>query len=410
MREFIIFFLIANVCIFLSNIPLIIQHSRAPAGTKFPLYHSDHPYDYNVYLSAITQGANGSLLMKDVFTSEETSPTTFYIFYIYLGKIAKLFNLTPQLAYHLGRIIAAQFLFIALYFFNLKLLGNKLGFWASLFAISLTIAPKFIYSENEAFISYFPWWGNLEALKRVDQMPHYLSGYSLLLISLGLFLAFIQTFKLNYLLGTIFSTFIGGIIFPPSLLPIIICLPISYLISIIIKTVTSKKFIINKRHLIGFSTIVFFACLSLLIIWHENQNGLPWNMWNKWEISMWNIKVTTFNRALLYSFATSYIFVTPALLYIFKSREWKYIFVALWAFLPFILLPAINYIGISKYRLVSSAPFVPIGSLFALTLFQVVKKNTLRNFLIIISLIYSLAVTFDYWRINVNQAQTEPFT
>lgn len=114
---FLVYFIVAHLYFFLANLPLLINIIRTSKDTFFPLFHFASHYDYNMYLSVITQGANRLWLAQDPYTSEITNPSLFYFFYIFISKMATLFNLPSYIAYHVTRIISAE-LFLSYFFLS----------------------------------------------------------------------------------------------------------------------------------------------------------------------------------------------------------------------------------------------------------------------------------------------------
>src|SRR3989344_890051 len=77
-KELIIFLIIANILFALSNIPLFILIARTPQKTVYPLNQPNQLYDFNGYLSAITQGQNGFWYFRNPYTTENAPPSIFY--------------------------------------------------------------------------------------------------------------------------------------------------------------------------------------------------------------------------------------------------------------------------------------------------------------------------------------------
>lgn len=386
---FIFFFLIANIYFALSNIPLLISSSRTPPKSVFPLYHSPYPYDYNVYLSTITLGQNGYWLNRDAFTSEKTKPGIFYFYYILVGKVSGLFHLWPPIAYHLARIISAELFFLGIYMVTQVLLGKKLAFWTSLLAVAGTIAPASFFGEKNAFTVYTPWWYSLEALKRADGFPHHLFGQALLLFSIFFILLLIKYKKRKYLLPASLLIIATGIILPPAILAITFCLPLAYILSILFKLFRKIPFRFEKSEIVFLILIIISTIIPILINIVQTRQGYPWIAWISWEISTWNFKEPNFNRALLFSFGILPILSFPAVIKIFKKEKWEEIFIILWAFMPFLLLPFATLLSLGKIRLISAAPFVPFAILAAKSIFQVFDFHKRKIFSIILLIIFS---------------------
>ena len=72
--------------------------------------------DTPVYYSWINQAKNGAWSFYDLFTSEPHPPFFFDIFWLTLGKLAKIFSLSVIVIYQLAKIALIPFLIIVLYY------------------------------------------------------------------------------------------------------------------------------------------------------------------------------------------------------------------------------------------------------------------------------------------------------
>ncbi|OGG20010.1 hypothetical protein A3D03_06240 [Candidatus Gottesmanbacteria bacterium RIFCSPHIGHO2_02_FULL_40_13] len=393
---FLVYFFIAQLYFFLANLPLLINIIRTSKDTFFPLFHSANHYDYNMYLSVITQGAKGLWLAQDPYTSEITNPSLFYFFYILIGKMAALFNLPSYIAYHIIRIISTELFIMLLYVMNKTVLGVKIGFWASLFGIIATISPVFLFNQTGAFETFFLWWGGYEALKRLDNMPHYLFSFACLFLIITLLVKYLNSKSVKYFLISLPIIFLSGIILPPSILPILLTIPAACYYLFMLNTRDRKRIIFSSNDLLAFLILISVTLSPLLLIWRENYNGFPWDTWNKWEIATWNLNEPNFNRALVLLFGFLPVLSIPAIIKIIKSRDFTNIFIIFWALMPYLFLPFVNLLGFSKMRLVSSSPFTPFAMIAAYSLFGTeffVKKRFLQITTLTFFLLYSFYIS-----------------
>lgn len=446
MKNFLFYFLIANLLLLASNIPLFIANSKTPPGSYFPLYHHNAHYDYNVYLSVITQGKNGQWLMKDAYTSEKTNPTVFYFYYILLGKVASIFNLSAPPAYHMGRLISAELYLVSLFFLLKYLSRGKLPFWAYPLPLFGTILPPFLFNQSKAFYDFFPWWGNLESLKRLDDLPHYLLGFSFLFINLTVLFRFreslidchsrenVSRIKSGMTIGFLsLAVFFAGIIFPPSQLPILLGIPTILLLT------SLHKIIYRHPDLIGIHTFikdwiphqvrddklrksisipsnflllfpVISAAIAYLVIWKENYNGFPWDSWNKWEIAKWNNNEPLFNWSLLLSYGIMPLICFYAAYKALRKNDFEKIFLAFWGFMPFILLPVVSLTGFSKYRIISSASSLGLGILVTLFIhdYWIFGKKKIALITLFLFLATSIPVTVTKLSEDIKITQNTP--
>lgn len=73
--------------------------------------------DGNSYLAKMQQGRSGYWLFRLVYTPEPHQAELFFLFYIVLGKIAGVFNLSNPLVFYLSRLVTIPFGLFAFYYF-----------------------------------------------------------------------------------------------------------------------------------------------------------------------------------------------------------------------------------------------------------------------------------------------------
>lgn len=73
--------------------------------------------DGNSYLAKMQEGRSGSWLFHLAYTPEPHQPELFFSFYILLGKIAGITNLSNVLVFHLSKILVVPFGVLAFYYF-----------------------------------------------------------------------------------------------------------------------------------------------------------------------------------------------------------------------------------------------------------------------------------------------------
>lgn len=391
-KRFLVFLLVANIYVTASQLPLITFIQRTPSDRIFPLYHTNSWSDYSMYLSAITQGANGAWKLTDPYTTEPTKPTFFYFFYILTGKIAGIFKIPSFIAYHAVRIMAVELYFFTLYYLSSTILGTKRGIWGALLALIGTHAPIPLFNEPQAFQTYTPWWAEFEALKRLDIMPHYLAGYAILLFIVAQCVSG-RISRFARVAFTACLALLAAIIFPPAMIPVVMALPLA---AVIAHTV-------RRTDIIHIASVVLSASIGLIIIWHENSNGFPWNSWNSWERAMWNTN-PHFNWGMVMAFGVLPFFALPSVLRAFWEKSFSGIVLSIWAFLPYLLLPWIDLLGFSKYRIMTVAPVVPLAILSTQTIFRSLRQSG-RKFVLIFILLITIPISIDRLANNVQVAQ-----
>lgn len=88
-----------------------------------------NPIDGNSYLAKMYEGWNGSWEFTLPYTSMKGEGSFLFIFYIFLGHLARWLNLPLILIFHLSRILCASFLFAVLWKFIEHYLPDKDSFF-----------------------------------------------------------------------------------------------------------------------------------------------------------------------------------------------------------------------------------------------------------------------------------------
>ncbi len=99
------------------SVPYLLAVWWTPVGQVYTGLHALAPVDNSVYYSYIQQIADGNFLIRDLYTSEPQSLGVFNLAWWLVGTIAKIFSLTPPLAYHLARILLVPFLTLSVWLF-----------------------------------------------------------------------------------------------------------------------------------------------------------------------------------------------------------------------------------------------------------------------------------------------------
>ncbi len=104
-----------------------------------------NPLDGASYLAKMEQGYQKDILFHLPFTPEPHNGSVIFLFYIFLGHLARISGLSPIIIFHMTRALAGLFMFIALYqlgaavwtrqrprrfFFGLTAVGSGLGWLA----------------------------------------------------------------------------------------------------------------------------------------------------------------------------------------------------------------------------------------------------------------------------------------
>lgn len=109
----------------LNMLHVIVAYIKSPPGTQY-LWVGHFYLDYFVYLQAIAQGARGQWLVTNPFTPDDHAATILvYWPYIILGKLATIFNSSPELIYWAAIFILSIFLACMMFVVIKKILKEE---------------------------------------------------------------------------------------------------------------------------------------------------------------------------------------------------------------------------------------------------------------------------------------------
>ncbi len=329
-----------------------------------------------------------------------------YFYYIILGKVASVAQVSPPFIYHFTRIMTAELYVMAIYLINFVIIGGDFALWGALFGLMGTIALPFFYGAASSNIS---WWMELEALQRLNNTPHHLAGQALLLIILS-FILFPSTAKKRiFVIIPALLSVLTAFIYSPSLIPLIFGLPLPFFIYYLIRFIKGRRLEFNYAEIYLPFTVFLSSSLAYFVVLFLTQNPYSREIWTNWEIRTWNLDEPFFNRFFILSYGLLPCLALPALRKYIQSVSWKKIFIFFWPLLPVVLLFFATSLGISKIRLLDTAFYIPLGILAALSLKILHKKFLKIHFNLILPimfLIFSFTTSLYYLKL-VNKTYQE---
>ena len=101
--HFVIFLII--IVLVLTTGPYLYGYLNTPDNFVYRGIHSISPGDTYVYFSYINQIKSGEFLIENFYTSEPGQTKMLNFFWLKVGLLARIFNLSPNLAFQVFRII-----------------------------------------------------------------------------------------------------------------------------------------------------------------------------------------------------------------------------------------------------------------------------------------------------------------
>ncbi|OGG04253.1 hypothetical protein A2Z33_03840 [Candidatus Gottesmanbacteria bacterium RBG_16_52_11] len=383
---FIIYFIICQALFTAANIPFYKRVSDTPPEQINPLVHKG-PTDYFTYLTFIRESRDGAWQVPALYTTEPTQPSAIYVYYIAVGKAARIFSLSPVAAYHISRLVAAELFFLSVYLVAAALAGKRLAPWAALVGLFST-APllpfgKAVLTDAQQLRTAGSWWYNLDPVFRADWVPHHHFGVALMLLSIYTMIRWYSVAGRRLPVTAIGLAFVSSLTYPTTALVLLLWVPVTIWGIRGIREIRGEKRIgwesgNVKRITAGAVCIAAAAGAGLLITTREIGKGFPWSQWASWDIAIWN-QQPNFERDFLLSGGLVLLAALPfALKELVKPRRLERVFAATWLITPYLLIPFANALGIAKIRFGFLSQFLPAGVFAVMAVSAVLTKISRR--------------------------------
>ncbi|MFA5022286.1 MAG: hypothetical protein WC508_04375 [Patescibacteria group bacterium] len=200
--------LIMAAMVLITTIPYIFGYFSASPGTVYDGLHALTAGDTPVYCSYINQVKSGNIFLKDLFTSETQDIGTLNIWWLLVGFMAKIFNLSPLFAFQISRIVMVPIFIIIAYLFIsyifTEVRKRKLALIFLLFSSGLGayFANFFNQFGWENTIPYrWPidlWLGEAIIFNTLYQTSHFIASITLTLLIFLLVLLALAKNKFSY--------------------------------------------------------------------------------------------------------------------------------------------------------------------------------------------------------------------
>lgn len=394
-------------------LPIYSKVLNKPPNTYYPYIHNSVLLqDYYSDLALIRQGKT---VFKEIdpYTTETVKPTYIHIFYLLLGKVGKIGNISEIALYYLSAYFT---LAIFLIFVNLlvsqvvpkgyRLLCLLIIYFASPFPpINLNIFGKNIFIGEG-------WWTSMNVYSRFLLRPLHFAGITILVACTYFFILFWRSRKKYYVYLCAFLCFLG-ILF--SAVPELIFLASLFLIALIIllSSITNirKYSAFSQKIISAIGLILLISFPAILFVISQTNSSFIGSVISNWEYN--NFKKEDFYANILV-YLTSYGLLLPfsllALPKIIKKMEFEKVFILILTAMPiiFYLLSINGILRINKLRFAYSAPYVFAGILATYgisNLLSVIKNILIKKIVwavIIILLLFNSFLGFkSYWWPNL---------
>jgi hypothetical protein len=127
--------LICGLLMIITIFPVVYAYVDAPSGMQYNGLNTVGVADYSVYFSYINQVKAGNILLRDYFTSEPQTGGMLNIFWLGVGWLARILNLSAPIAYHLSRLLMIPVFCVIFYIFSSYIFTErKLRMWSLVFS------------------------------------------------------------------------------------------------------------------------------------------------------------------------------------------------------------------------------------------------------------------------------------
>ena len=331
--------LMSLAVILATSLPYLYAYLTAPSGLVYNGLHALSPGDVPVYYSYIDQAKSGIFLVKNLFTSEPQTIGTFNVWWTLVGLLAKIFNLSPILAFQLSRILMIPiFVFVAYifisYFFT-EAGKRKLCLFFLLFSSGLGFYLAGNSSLNNFRSEAIYWWPidlwltEANTFNTLYQTSHFIASITLMIL---IFLLMILAFAKNKFSYAVISGFLALFYFNfhPYYLPVIFGVLGLYLFILMLQ---ANKFLWQKAGYL----ITIFIISSPSIIYHI------WLIQNSEVIAQRALQNVTLISPLFFVFM-GYGFLwlgfLAGLFFLFKNKKLdnRFLFLLIWFLVNVVLI------------------------------------------------------------------------
>lgn len=205
-KEWQLVILLSLFVIIITTAPMIYGLAVVPANQEFMGVHFSAPNDWFVYYSYINQVKSGQFLVENLFTAEPQMPTL-NILWLAVGWLARVFDLSPFVAFQIARIGLIPIFMIVAYLLIATIFSDRLKRQLSLMILTfssglgLLLINRLIKYPYNFANGQFNWPLDLwvpEAFTylTLHYSPHFIASVTLILLIFWLTLLF--SLKPNY--------------------------------------------------------------------------------------------------------------------------------------------------------------------------------------------------------------------
>ena len=400
-----------SILLFVSKLPVYTQNSLTPKNTFFAkTVHNIPPPDYYWFISAMNQGGY-SWQYTNQYTTEPSEPITTFIYYSFLGRIAKLTGISNINMFHLANSVNLLLFYSVSWLLIKSVVPGKKYQWLALFIIffagpfptgKIPLIGEIVRDKTDII------WTYLDPYSRLFPRPHHFFAQ---VVTIGSVYLFLRYFKEKKLYLAVIGAILLELAFIVYLVPAFIFFSsLSILLGLyFLKLITAY---LSQNELLVKSTLQFLKqtsvgwiliiCLSAFFIFILRDGTLGESRFN-WEVITYNPKGYPFTIWFLFFSLGLLPFFSLFSLSKFKDKmKLEFVLILLMAILPFVfyLLAEKGVINVNKIRFANTSPYVffAILSTYGIIKIRQLIKNRLPIILIyLIFLVNGVLGLYSYW-------------
>lgn len=347
---------IGIVGVIVSMIQTIVDIAATPSDTAFPLVHN-YAQDYYYYLHLMRQGFDGAWLATSKLTPEQFPAQFINPFFLGLGHLSRITNITLAQTYLLARIMGA-FSLIALSYM-LALLVYPRSSVKRIIALILVIFGSYWWgwgTQGPTVPSLVHLWTELDPMVRLSFIPHHLWSKVFMLATFLLILrSWGNTVGWKWVALIALGTALAGFFSPVVLVTMI---PTLALLTVFFAadSIMEKKSILWRAYV----PIIASIMIGILVAFYHRRVELgvfPWTSYKPWEDAVrFSIRPIDYLQSLGPTFLLFLIALKP----LWHSRAGKLILA--WAASGWIMAFGVGkFLPLWNIRFLEGYQFIPIA-------------------------------------------------
>lgn len=357
-KEWLFVALMSFVVIIITTVPFLYGYLNTPEGLYYNGIHFLSPADYPVYYSYIGQIKAGNLLFENLYTSEQSGVKVLNIFWLVVGLVARMFDVSVILMFNIARVFFIPLLMLSLYFIisyyfkqirQRKLIFILMSFASGIGALLSSVLAPINYIEE----GYYNWPMDLwvaesNTFLTMYQSPHFIVSLMLLVWVLFLFLVAVERDRMRY---SLIAGFLALLLFQfhPYHVPTIFGIIFVFFIALSIRDRKISVKVAKHGFVLGFlsfPSILYHVLLVTLDPYIANK-------------AFQNLQITTVWWLTIISYGFILLFACIGLFKLLKNRcyrENKYLFLICW----FVSQAVIIYLPIRFQRRLTEGWQIPM--------------------------------------------------